>query len=62
MIKYVKIFNKAGENKAFKLNMENNDGIINECAKIQINQQKMITQLKDTLNDKNQIIEKVSIF
>ena len=39
--------------------MENNDGIINQCAKIQINQQKMINQIKDTLNDKNQIIEKV---
>lgn len=47
------------ENKVIKLNLDNSDGLIKECAKVQTNQQKMIKQLKESLNQKNEEIDKV---
>ena len=61
--KWVKIIIKliAGdENKVIKLNLDNSDSLIKECAKVQTNQQKMIKQLKETINQKNEEINKVN--
>ena len=42
-----------------KLNLDNSDSLIKECAKVQTNQAKMIKQIKEQLNQRFEEIEKV---
>ena len=41
------------ENKIFKLSLDTSDGILKECAKIQLQKQKIINQYKDNLEYKS---------
>lgn len=52
----------ADENKIFKMNLDNSDNVLKECAKIQMTQQKVIKQLKEQLLEKGERLDKVSIF
>ncbi len=47
------------ENKVIKINLDNSDGLIKECAKVQTQQQRMIKQLKEQLSQTNEENEKV---
>jgi hypothetical protein len=49
------------ENRTFKINLDASDNIINECAKVQINQQKMIKQLKETFSANEERCEVVNL-
>ena len=42
-----------------RLNLDNSDGLIKECARVQTNQQKLIKQLKENLGKKSEDIDKV---
>jgi hypothetical protein len=43
-----------------KLNLDNSDSLIKECAKVQTQQQKQIKQLKEQLLQKSEEIDKVT--
>jgi predicted ATP-grasp superfamily ATP-dependent carboligase len=58
-INYLFLNNLDDENKVIKLNLDNSDSLIKECAKVQTQQQKMIKQLKEQFSHKNEEIEKV---
>lgn len=47
------------ENKLFKLNLDNSDKLIKECAKIQLNQQKIIKQTREQLQEKADQLDKI---
>lgn len=57
ILTYSKIL--GDENKVIKLNLDNSDSLIKECAKIQTQQQKIIKQLKEQFTKKNEEIDKV---
>lgn len=48
------------ENKIFKLTMESSDNILKECAKIQLQKQKILNQYKDSLKQQNEEMEKMT--
>jgi hypothetical protein len=50
------------ENKIHKINLDTSDDIINQCAKVQINQQKIIKQLKENLQSHELRCERVFSF
>ena len=49
------------QNKMFKLSMNNNDGIINECARAQVESKKKNKKLQDQIEQKDKIIEKMKL-
>ena len=58
---YLFLINFLGdENKVIKLNLDNSDSLIKECAKIQTNLAKQNRQLKESVNKKNEEIYKVN--
>ena len=42
-----------------RLNLDNSDGLIKECARVQTNQKKLINKLKENLGKKSEDIDKV---
>jgi hypothetical protein len=58
--KYINNFYIADENKIIKLSLDNSDNILKECAKIQVNQQKILNQIKQQLEEKTKQLEKVN--
>ena len=49
------------QNRMFKLSMNNNDGIINECARAQVESKKKNKKLQDQIEQKDKIIEKMKL-
>ena len=49
------------QNRMFKLSMNNNDGIINECARAQVEAKKKNKKLQDQIEQKDKIIEKMKL-
>ena len=49
------------QNKMFKLSMSNNDGIINECAKAQVEAKKKNKKLQEQIEQKDKIIEQMKL-
>ena len=49
------------QNRMFKLSMNNNDGIINECARAQVEAKKKNKKLKEQIEQKDKIIEKMKL-
>ena len=49
------------QNKMFKLSMNNNDGIINECARAQVEAKKRNKKLQEQIEQKDNIIEKMKL-
>ncbi len=49
------------QNKMFKLSMNNNDGIINECARAQVEAKKKNKKLQEQIEQKDKIIEKMKL-
>ena len=49
------------QNKMFKISMNNNDGIINECAKAQVESKKKNKKLQEQIEQKNKIIEQMKL-
>jgi chromosome segregation ATPase len=49
----------TGENRTFRINLDTSDDLLNECAKVQINQQKVIKQLQESLKQTEEILERV---
>ena len=59
-IKFVnKRVNIADEVKIAKLNLHNTESLLKDCASIQVKQQKLIKQYKESLDEANQKLEKV---
>lgn len=48
------------ENRIFKLTMDSSDNILKECAKIQLQKQKLLNQYKETIENQTQEIEKMN--
>ena len=49
------------QNRMFKLSMNNNDGIINECARAQVEAKKKNKKLQEQIEQKDKIIEKMKL-
>ena len=49
------------QNKMFKLSMSNNDGIINECARAQVEAKKKNKKLQEQIEQKDKIIEQMKL-
>ena len=49
------------QNKMFKISMNNNNGIINECAKAQVESKKKNKKLQEQIEQKNKIIEQMKL-
>ena len=49
------------QNKMFKMSMANNDGIINECAKAQVESKKKNKKLQEQIELKNKIIDQMKL-
>ena len=49
------------QNRMFKLSMNNNDGIINECARAQVEAKKRNKKLQEQIEQKDKIIEKMKL-
>ena len=49
------------QNKMFKISMTNNDDIINECAKAQVESKKKNKKLQEQIEQKNKIIEQMKL-
>lgn len=47
------------QNRVFKISMDNNDEIINECAKIQVEEKKKNKKLLEEIEEKNKIIDEM---
>jgi hypothetical protein len=46
------------ENKIFKMNLDNSDNLIKECARVQMNQGKILKQVKEQLEEKQSSLER----
>lgn len=51
----------SDQNRMFKLSMINNDGIINECARAQVEAKKKNKKLQEQIEQKDKIIEKMKL-
>ena len=51
----------SDQNRMFKLSMSNNDGIINECARAQVEAKKRNKKLQEQIEQKDKIIEKLKL-
>jgi hypothetical protein len=49
------------QNKMFRLSMSNNDGIINECAKAQVEAKKKNKKLQEQIEQKDKIIQQMKL-
>lgn len=49
----------SDQNKFFRLSIDNNDEIIHECAKVQVEHKKKNKQLREEVESKTRIIEKI---
>jgi hypothetical protein len=49
----------SDENKIFRLDLENYDGIIKKCAKVQTSQQKLIKQQQEQIESKSNQLDKI---
>ena len=49
------------QNKMFKMSMMNNDGIINECARAQVEAKKRNKKLQEKIEQKDKIIEQIKL-
>jgi hypothetical protein len=49
------------QNKMFRLSMSNNDGIINECAKAQVEAKKKNKRLQEQIEQKDKIIQQMKL-
>lgn len=60
MTEYVmSIINSADEVKTARLNLQNTESLLKDCAGIQVKQQKLINQYKENLEEANMKLEKV---